>query len=63
MEDHSMRNLFIGLGGFFVAFILFITLIVVPDINQRRERCEAAGGQIIKGGTCISDQYILNPRK
>lgn len=55
------RGVWLMLGGIVLAFVLFISLVVMPSHTERREKCEAAGGVVVgKYGDCIKKEYVLN---
>ncbi len=42
-----------------VPFVLLATFVIVPSMTERRERCDAVGGVVIKGGTCVKKESVL----
>ena len=60
--DDDMRKMWLGfciaIGAIILAFGLFISLVVIPSNTARYDRCEAAGGVLVKGGACISKDAL-----
>lgn len=58
-DDNIFGCFFIVCGVIVVAFILFISLVVIPSHDDRQKRCEAANGVIIKGGACVKKESLV----
>jgi len=60
-EDRKFwRRVWLAIGVVVVAFVLFMSLVVMPSHTERREACEAKGGVLVgKYSDCIKKEYVL----
>lgn len=55
-----MAVFFMWIGAIVVAFVLFITLVVIPSNERQRQQCEDKGGVLVgKYHDCIKKDYVL----
>lgn len=62
MEPDDKRFLLTVLGVVavvLVPFLLLAVFVIGPSHDDRRNRCEAAGGVVISKGACIKKEYMI----
>lgn len=57
--DRMFGCFFWACGIVFVAFLVFMFTVVGPSYTERQERCDNAGGVIIKGGACVKKESLV----